>query len=127
MHRSLRTLASAKFAGPALAALLCGAGCAHTKAPQAELTASHGAIRAAEELHATDVPKANLHLQMAKENVERAEKLMNAGQNEEACFLLLRAKSDAELSLALAKEASVQQEAQKALDKAQQLTPAPKS
>lgn len=116
-----------------VAALAAGTGCATTKAPQAQLTSSHSSIRAAEELHAAEVPKANLHLQMAKENVERAEKLMNSGDNEEACYVLMRAQSDAELALALAKEFRLQKDSQDALDKVQKLqgqatpatTPAP--
>lgn len=120
------TAMHARLMGAALVATLAaGTGCAKAKPPQAQLTASHASIRAAEELKATDVPKANLHLQMAKENVERAEKLMGGGDHEEACYVLMRAQSDAELALALAKEAKMQKDAQDALDKVQKLQAKP--
>jgi hypothetical protein len=91
--------------------------CASTAAPQGQLAASQAAIRAANELGAGSVPKAALHLQMAREGTEKAEKLMAQKENEAAQFVLMRAEADAELALALAKEASAQKDAQAAMDK----------
>lgn len=122
----LNTAMHARLLGAALVATLAaGTGCAKAKPPQAQLTSSHASIRAAEELKANEVPKANLHLQMAKENVERAEKLMSSGDHEEACYVLMRAQSDAELALALAKESKLAKEAQEAVDKVQKLQAKP--
>jgi hypothetical protein len=100
-----------------LALLAGGAACASTAAPQGQLAASQAAIRAATELGASDVPKAALHLQMAQENTQKAEKLISQGENEQAQMVLMRAESDAELALNLAKESKAQKEAQIAMDK----------
>jgi len=105
------------------AALLAAGGlaCASIPAPQDRLIASQSAIRAAEEVGANTVPAAALHLQLAREQTEQAEKLMHKGENRRAEFSLLRAESDAELALALAKEAPARAHAQDAIDRVQTL------
>lgn len=92
-------------------------GCASTAAPQAQLATSRAAIRAADELGAGKVPKASLHLQMAREGCDKAEKLIADKKNDQAKYVLMRAESDAELSLMLAKESFAEKDAQEALDK----------
>lgn len=101
--------------------MLFAAGCASTAAPQGQLSACQAAIRAADELGAAQVPKAALHLQMAREGTEKAQKLIEAKENEKAHYVLLRAESDAELALTLAKEATAQKDAQIAMDKVKDL------
>lgn len=98
-----------------------GIACATMPAPQDRLMASQSAIGAAEEVGANGVPAAALHLQLAREQTEQAEKLMKAGENRRAEFALLRAESDAELALALAKEAPARARAQDAIDRVQNL------
>ncbi len=105
--------------GLATAALLTG--CATTGIPQERLVASQGSIRAAEEVGADKVPAAALHLQLAREQTEQAKKLIQQGNNVRADYLLQRAASDAELSLALAREAPLRAQAQEAIDKLQAL------
>jgi hypothetical protein len=95
--------------------------CASIPAPQERLVASQAAIRAAEEVGANQVPAASLHLQLAREQTEHAKKLMDQGDNRRAEYSLLRAESDAELALQLAKEAPARAEAQAALDRVQDL------
>ena len=94
----------------------CAAGVSNEK-----IAATHSSIRAAEELGAPKVPQASLHLQLAKEENEHAQKFIKDGDPEHAEGQLLRAQADAELALALAREAPMQVEAQQEADKAQSL------
>jgi len=65
-------------------------------------------MRAARELGAQQVPKAELHLRLAQEQVEKAKKLAADGDNERANLVLSRAHADAELALALTRESTAQ-------------------
>jgi hypothetical protein len=69
-------------------------------------------MRAARELGAQAVPRAQLHLRLAQEQVTQARKLANDGENERAASLLDRARADAELALSLSREATMKQDAQ---------------
>src|SRR3954471_17981221 len=84
-------------------AILFGASCASTQsAPSEKAESSSASIRAAEEVGATHTPTAALHLQLAKEQFEQAQKI--AGDDKDHSErLLLRAQADAELALALAR------------------------
>ena len=82
---------------------------------------SAGAIRAAEEVGAAHNPEAALHLELAKEEFEHARKLTSPDDRPESTRLLLRARADADLSLALTRESSSKLEAQAALDKVKTL------
>jgi hypothetical protein len=66
--------------------------------------ASTSGIRAAEEVGATKVPRAALHLQLAKEELSHARGLAARGDEERASSLLRRAEVDAELAVALSRE-----------------------
>jgi hypothetical protein len=96
----------------------CGtlAGCG-APIPTERLQSSAAAIRAAEEVGADRVPQAQLHLQLAKEQSDRAKKMIGDGDREEARFVLARAEADANLALALARDAHEQHEAQVASDR----------
>lgn len=91
--------------------------CASTPAPHARMAAVHSALRAAEEVGAARVPSAALHLQLAREQLGEAQRLLDKGQNDRADYLSKRAEADADLSLALAHEAPLRIEAQNALDR----------
>ncbi len=82
---------------------------------------SAGAIRAAEEVGANHNPEAALHLQLAKEQFEHARKLTGPDDRPMATRLLLRARADADLSLALTRESTSKLEAQAALEKVKTL------
>lgn len=101
------------------AAFLCIGvfGCASTGAPNEKSERSSAAIRAAEEVGATHNPEAALHLQLAKEQYEYAQRLPNPSENAHSERLLRRAQVDAELALALARSADDKAEAQTAVDK----------
>jgi len=94
------------------------AGCA--RAPL-HSEASTSGIRAAEEVGATKVPRAALHLQLAKEELDKARGLSASGEKDEASSMLLRSEADAELAVALSREASEESEAQAALERVRQL------
>jgi hypothetical protein len=79
-------------------------------------------IRAAEVSEATDNPKAALHLKLAKDELAEAQRLSKDGDEDKARLTLDRARADAELAIALTKEAQAQQEAQEALDKINRLS-----
>lgn len=95
---------------------LTAAACGGAPAPTEKLVKAEAAIRGAQEVGASKVPRAQLHVKLAQEQVEKAKALMASGDNERASSLLGRAKADAELALSLAKEDNAKQEAQKALD-----------
>jgi Domain of unknown function (DUF4398) len=82
---------------------------------------SSGAIRAAEEVGAAHDPQAALHLELAKEQFERARKLTSEDDRPMSTRLLLRARADADLALALTRESTEKLEAQAALDKVKTL------
>ena len=95
--------------------------CASVPPPNDKQASSAGAIRAAREVGAQDVPVAALHVKLAEEQLEKGKGLMRDGDNENATYVLLRAQSDAELALALAKESKTQSEARTLIDRSRGL------
>jgi uncharacterized protein (DUF1501 family) len=87
-------------------------GCASAPTPTEQMTSAKAAVRSAEELGASGVPAADLHVKLAQEQIAHASKLMEDGENERAKLMLQRAAADAELALALAKEAAARNAAQ---------------
>jgi len=83
--------------------------------------ASTSGIRAAEEVGAAQVPRAALHLQLAKEELDRARKLNADGDKNEGASMLLRAQVDAELAVALSRENTERTEANAAVARVNQL------
>jgi Domain of unknown function (DUF4398) len=92
-------------------AVACGASYA---APAEHLADAQSAERSAAELGAANLPKAQLHLQLAHEQIVAANAAIKNGDNEAADRLLARAKSDAELSIALTRAESAKTGALKA-------------
>lgn len=89
-----------------------GVGCATAALPPDQLASTQASIRAAQEVGAEGVPKADLQLRLAKEGVTQAQKLAEDGDDDLGKMQLDRAKADAELAVALARQAT----AQKTLD-----------
>ena len=120
---------------PSLLSVVLGAlplaACASYPAPQQHMADSTAAVRGAEEVGAAAQPQAALNLKLAQEELQRAKALMDDGKNEEADFMTLRAKSDAELALALAREHTSEVRAQqgeaqaKAVQNGAQILPMP--
>jgi uncharacterized protein YqfA (UPF0365 family) len=88
------------------------AACASYPAPQQHMADSIAAVRGAEELGAATQPQAALNLKLAQEELAKAKALMDDDKNEQADYMALRAKSDADLALALAKEHAAEIRAQ---------------
>ena len=99
-------------------AFACQLGCA---AAQLRTTPTTSGIRAAEEVGASSVPKASLHLQLAREELARAQALSEDGEHEQADSMLLRAEVDAELAVILARENAERAQANKAMARVQEL------
>jgi Domain of unknown function (DUF4398) len=98
-------------------AALVMAGCASSYPPPNQgLADAQSAKRSAEELGATGEPKAQLHLRLADEEIAQAKAAMSDGDNKRATFLLVRARADAELALALAREQGAQADARRLVD-----------
>jgi hypothetical protein len=104
------------FLGGSLGATLLAAACASYPAPTQHMADATAAARSAQEIGAGTNPQAQLHLQMAQEEIASAQKLMSAGDNHRADTMLSRAQADADLALQLTKETYAESEARKALD-----------
>ena len=119
MNRS-QWLLTAACAG-SFASAACGGG----DVPAQRLADSEATLRAARQANAEKLPSASLHVQLADENMQKAQKLMKSGDNHQADRYLRRAKADAELALALAESESsavTAAEAQKKVQALQQQT-----
>jgi hypothetical protein len=88
--------------------------CGGAPVPHDALSAAQADVKGAEVGGANDNPQAALHVKLAKDQIEIAQKQINDGDNEEAARTLDRAQADAELALALAKEAKSQNDAAEA-------------
>ncbi len=90
------------------------AGCASYPMPAQHMADAEAATRSANELGANGSAQGQLHLRLANEEITQAKALIANGDNERADYVLTRAKADAELALAEAKNATAQQDAIKA-------------
>jgi hypothetical protein len=92
-------------------------GCGATFPPPTQrLADAESAERSAAELGAANLPDAQLHLKLAQEQTAQAKSAMTAGDNERADSLLVRAKSDAELAIALSRKQTAAVDSQKATE-----------
>jgi type IV pilus biogenesis protein CpaD/CtpE len=105
----------------ALAMFVALSRCASTPVTTEKLAATEAPIRAAEELGATRVPQAALELKLAQDQMELAKQFLKDGNKPRADMLLLRAQADAELAVALAKEAPLEAEARNAVEQVKAL------
>jgi hypothetical protein len=97
--------------------MLATAGCASSfPVPTQKLADAESANRSARELGAEKKTDAQLNLKLADEEIEAAKVQMKNGDNRRAEYILLRAKADAELALALAREHDAKVETVKAVD-----------
>jgi hypothetical protein len=105
----------AKVASRVTALALCAAsalGCASAAVPTERLASAKAGVRSAQELGAKNVPQAALHLKLAEEQIQRANKLIEDGESERAEALLQRAAADADVAVALAREKRVRDTAE---------------
>jgi hypothetical protein len=89
--------------------------------PTEQLVDSQVTIRQAEEAGAASQPTAAQHLEWAREQTQGAQRLLELNRRDEAALFLRRAEADAELALALAREAPARAEADRVLQVVQQL------
>jgi outer membrane murein-binding lipoprotein Lpp len=82
---------------------------------------STSSIRAAEEVGAADISNASLYLQLAKEELVKAQTFAENGDKEEAESMLLRASADGELAVALSKSDADKKEAADAIERVKKL------
>jgi hypothetical protein len=82
--------------------------------PQEALSAAQASAKGAEVGGANEDPKAQLHLKLANEQIEKAKKLIADDENEEAARVIDRAQADADLALALAQEGKARRAAKEA-------------
>jgi hypothetical protein len=94
-----------------LIALASALGCGGAAMPSAKLTNAQSEVRAAEAVGAAKDPQAALHLKLARDEVKRAEKFIEQGDNEEAELVIDGARVNAELALTLARAAQAKAEA----------------
>jgi hypothetical protein len=85
------------------------------------MTTAEAAIRAAMEVGAMQVPRAQLHLKLAQEQTEKAKRLMQDGYHEKADMALKRAQADAELAVAISREDATLEKVRAAQAQVQQL------
>ena len=100
--------------------VLVVAGCATSSVPL-KTESSTSAIRAAEVVGASEDPQASLYLQLAREELDRAQDLSQKGEKEQAESLLLRAEADASLAILLSQEKDQKAEATQSMERVRQL------
>lgn len=93
----------------------CGAS---IPAPTQPMADAESASRSAREVGADNQPAAKLQVKLADEQIAEAKTLIANGENERASYVLLRARADAELALALAREQNALVDRQKAAEQA---------
>lgn len=96
------------------------AGCGSSAVVLDEET-STSSIRAAEEVGAGGISTASLYLQLAKEQLVKAQSFAENGDKEEAESMLLRASADGELAVALSRSDADKKEAADAINRVNQL------
>jgi len=100
-----------------LVALVASVGCGGSSLSAETVAQPQAEIRAAEEAGASGVPQAALHLKMAKDQLAQGNTLAAEGDDDKASRAYGRSKSDAELSVLLARLAAIKAKAQQAVDK----------
>jgi hypothetical protein len=101
------------FLSTATSALMLACGASHPP-PTQQMADAQAATRSASELGAGAEPRAQLHLKLAEEQMAQAKSAMEKDDNASAERLLLRAKSDAELAVALMHEHDAKETSAKA-------------
>ena len=96
--------------------LLPAIGCVGYAPPAQHLASAMASVHFAEDLGATALPTANHHVKLAQEQIARAKVLMQEGSNEKADYMTMRAYNDAELAIALTREASARARAEQAAE-----------
>lgn len=113
-HIKIAILAGSLFTG------LFIAGCG-SNAVVVDEESTTSSIRAAEEVGASDISSASLYLQLAKEELVKAQTFAENGDKEKAESMLLRASADGELAVALSRSDTDKRESADAIERVKQL------
>lgn len=108
-----------RYVGTGIVVAAMGAGCGGSEVPAKQLAETEASIRAAREVGAQDTPKAALQLKIAQDGLQRAQKLSEDGEGEQAAIVLQEAEVDAELAVLLAKQETVEARATQAKRRAE--------
>jgi hypothetical protein len=92
---------------------LGAAGCATVTLPAESVARYEAAARSADELGGEGVPEAELHLKLARDEADAAQRLSSEG-DARALTMIERAQADAELAVSLARQTKVRAEAAQA-------------
>jgi hypothetical protein len=84
--------------------------CAEAAPPKEHLATSMAAVKTAESAGASNEPAAAKHLKLAQTQIGQAQKMIADEEYEHADRMTMRASNDAELALALAREAQLKRE-----------------
>jgi len=87
-----------------------GLGCAGATLPTDQVASAEASVRAAKELGAPSVPRAELHLRLAQDELKQARLTADDGDGDRGKMLLERARADAELAIALARQNKAERE-----------------
>jgi hypothetical protein len=102
--------------GPALVI-----GCGGAEVKQQEVVDARAAVLAVEKAEADENPEAAMHLRLAQEQLQAAEKMQKEDEPEQARLLLDRAKMDAELALQIARTEQLKAQAREAWSRVEEL------
>jgi hypothetical protein len=87
-----------------IAAVALNIACGGSSIPVTKVAESKATIRAAEEAGAKNNPQAQLHLKLARDQLNQAQVFLNKDEPERAALYLNQSQADAEVALALAHE-----------------------
>jgi hypothetical protein len=104
-----------------VAGCLALSACGGAAVPRDQLTQAEAAVKGAEVGGANEEPKAALHLKLAREELTKAQNMINDGENEDAARMVARAQADADLALALAKQAAARKDTAEAKEQIDQI------
>lgn len=120
MYNANKSVLGFSLAAFALGAFATGCGGSYP-VPTQRMADAQSATRSARELGAEKQPQAALHLKLAEEQTALANSKLKEDDNKRADFLLLRAKADAELALAIANEEKANADAKQATEQEQKV------
>lgn len=93
------------------------AACGSTPPPTRSQAEAQAVIRSAEAVGARETPRSAYYLELARQHFERAQRLIAAGDMEEASGSLARAKADAELAISLSEQEEVRERAEESRER----------
>lgn len=102
-------------------ALAVATGCGSAAVPASQVSETQATIRAAQEIGAERTPRAAMHLKMARDQSQYARALAADGDTVEAWYFLRRAEADADLAIAITREAEMQRKAAQAKQRTAEL------